>query len=72
MLDLNNNQTKVGLGVVATLALISTTYVFRNNIKSLFTKEVDNTPTELDSNSVESESVENNSEETEKIVNTDE
>ena len=66
MLDLNNNQTKVGLGVVAALALLSTTYVFRNNIKSLFVKEETQPQTENEESEVSNEDVD------EKIVNTDE
>ena len=66
MLDLNNNQTKVGLGVVAALALLSTTYVFRNNIKSLFVKEETQPEIENEESEVSNEDVD------EKIVNTDE
>ena len=67
MLDLNNNQTKVGLGVVAALALLSTTYVFRNNIKSLFVK--DETQTESEDSLEIKESTDDSDE---KIVNTEE
>ena len=57
MLDLNNNQTKVGLGVVAALALLSTTYVFRNNIKSLFVKEETQTQIENEESEESTEDV---------------
>ena len=69
MLDLNNNQTKVGLGVVATLAVISTTYLFRDSIKALFSKESEETKKDV---IVESDLEDKDSEESEERVNTDE
>ena len=69
MLDLNNNQTKVGLGVVATLAVISTTYLFRDSIKALFSKGSEKTSEDV---IVESDLEDKDSEETEERVNTDE
>ena len=69
MLDLNNNQTKVGLGVVATLAVISTTYLFRDSIKALFSKGSEKPKEDV---IVESDLEDKDSEETEERVNTDE
>jgi len=69
MLDLNNNQTKVGLGVVATLAVISTTYLFRDSIKALFSKGSEETKKDV---IVESDLEDKDSEESEERVNTDE
>tara|TARA_B100000963_G_C22636073_1_gene677693 strand:- start:2190 stop:2399 length:210 start_codon:yes stop_codon:yes gene_type:complete len=69
MLDLNNNQTKVGLGVVATLAVISTTYLFRDNIKALFSKGSEEVKDDV---IVKSEQEDKDSEDKEERVNTDE
>ena len=69
MLDLNNNQTKVGLGVVATLAVISTTYLFRDSIKAIFSQGSEEVKDEV---IVESDIDDKDSEETEERVNTDE
>ena len=67
MLSVNNTQTKVGLGVAALFVTIGTTYYFRSNIGSLFSKK--ETPSEEISEIEKNEEEKN---ETETRVNTDE